>query len=57
MVSMKDLDDAIQGMEVTTATFSPSCGFAVCLSNLRNTFTKMLGREESQSSKTQKEEK
>jgi hypothetical protein len=26
--------------------FSPSCDFVVCLKNLRNTFTKMLGRNE-----------
>jgi hypothetical protein len=57
MGSMEDLDDAIWEMKVTTATFTPSCGFAVCLKNLRNTFTKMLGRKEKPEFEDAKEEK
>lgn len=43
--SMKDLDDAIREVKVTMVIFSSSCGFVVCLKNLRNTFTNMLGRK------------
>lgn len=47
MGSMKDLDDAIREMKkATAATFSPGCGFAVCLNNLRDILTEMLGRKE-----------